>query len=619
MASQDPSDLLQAYLDGALAAPDEQALETRLKGDPLLADWLLLLATEEAVLREWAGTATVALRTTDAGDGLAGEYDLVDEAGPAPGSEAPATDAARRTLRRRLAIGGGVVAVLAVVAAIVLWPLGGWQYISPSPTGPAQDPIAVLEHVYGDVTLFSVYDEEFMGKSGQTLKPDEKIQTGASFGLATVRYPDGVCLELTTDTIIVLVSEGEGVVKHVELQKGFLMAEVPKQADGQPWVLTTPHAEITVLKARFSCLSTPQTTIVEVEEGRVEMVRLSGARPVSGEPAVKVEKGSYAVAGKEAEALAAHPLKPLQIDKPRKVLSDPAAPVLVVIYRPDGKALASGSWDGTVRIWGPRTGEETARPRDQKPPVRCLAFFPNNELLAIGGDRDVRIWDVPTEQEAPPLPGHQNDVNGLAIAPNGKWVATANVERSESSAIKILAWPVGGDVLELKEHSGTAPCLAFAPDSQKLAAGFQDGRVKIVEVPSRKKLAAFQAHAGSALAVQFSPQGDLLATAGQDMVAKLWKWKEAKPAQVFTGHAREVRALAFSPDGRFLATGATDGTARLWEVGTGQEVATFKHRGYAVTSVAFAPDGKTLATAGWNKTIKLWDVPELPPVEKPEP
>jgi WD40 repeat protein len=560
---------------------------------------------------------------------------------------APPADTARRTLRRRLAlVGGGLVAVILLAALVCLVePRAGRfiaQFFSSTPAGPTMEPVAELEDVYGEVFLSTAMDEEFQAKSGQVLRADEKIRTGAPLGLATVRYPDGTRLELTTDTALQLVSEEEPGSKHVSLQEGFVMVEVPKQAEGHPVILTTPHAEISVTAARFSCLSTPQTTTIEVDEGQVEVVRLSGGRPVTGEVAVKVEQGCYAVVGKEAAALASHPLKPVQLVQPKKVLStekDLAGPILAVAFAPNGKSLASGSWDGAVRLWGPLTGEMTACLRGQKSAVRCLAFFPESELLANAGDRVVRIWDLEREQELNQLPGQQFDINDMAVAPDGKWLATSNDVGEDLSLIKIWDMrrngpepPLGAEVQQIKENSAPAPCLAFAPDSKKLAAGLQDRPakledkevkqkdkwVKVWEVPSGKKLASFAAHAGGVLAVQFSPKGDLLATAGQDRLAKIWRWKDSHLEQVLAGHGREVRALAFSPDGRFLATGATDGTARLWEVSTGQEVATLRHRGYAVTSVAFAPDGQTLASAGWDKTVKLWDLTKLPPPAPPE-
>jgi len=615
MESPDLSDLLQAYLDGILSEADEQALEARIKADPLLADWLVLVATEESVLKEWAGTANVAQLTGEGPDGPDWQNDPANEPGPTPAPGPPPADVARRTLRRRLVLGGCVVAALMAAVALVYW-----QFFMPPPYPPPMDPIAVLVDVYGDVFYSTVWEERFDAKPGQrqTLSPDEKIQTGTPLGLATVLYPDGTRLELSTDTTINLVKDEEPSGKHISLQEGFVTAAVPKQADGLRLVLSTPHAEISTLAARFTCLSTDKLTTVEVEDGRVEIVRLSGGLPVSGEAAVTVENSSYAVARKEGEALAAHPLKPLQITEPVKVFTDDVGPIQALAYPPDGKVLAGGGWDGAVRMWGLLTGEETACLRGQKAPVQCLAFFPKSPLLAVGGERMVRIWDLEREQEILSLPGQQSEVTQLAISLDGKRLLTANLERSDGSVIKVWEWPLGGDVQVVREPAAIVRSVAFPPDSQHLATGFQDGRVKLLTLSTGKKLAGFQAHAGDVLAMQFSPKGELLATAGQDRLAKIWQWKEkVKVEQVFMGHAREVRALAFSPDGNYLATGATDGTARLWDISTGQEVATFKHRGYAVTAVAFAPDGKTLATAGWNKTIKLWDIPKLPAAAAP--
>jgi WD40 repeat protein len=625
MESHDPNDRLQDYLDGAVSGPDEHTLESRLKSDPLYADRLLLLATEDAILKDWSESATVAMRAVDSGampaDALLAPVGLTLAPEPVPLPTAPSP---RRKLWRRLKIAVACLTALAglgflghkleprAIPALI-------EFFWPSPGPPQGDPVAQLQDVFGDVTYFTRWEEDFKAKGVVALFADEKIQTAPLSGLATVRYPDGTTLQLAHDTTVQLVSEEEPGSKHLEFKEGFLTVEVPKQGNGQPLVLTTPHAEIRALAAHFTCLSTPQTVTVETEDGSVEMQRLVDGRPISGEAAVKVEGGFYAVAAKEAEALVAHRLVAQQVKEPRKVLTDPAGPVRALTYAPDGKMLASGSWDGAVKIWGPRTGAEVAMLPGQKLPVRCLAFFPK-DLLASGGERQVRIWEIDREQVDHILPGQENDVNELAVSPNGKWLATSNVAREDKAIVKIWEWPLG-QIHEIPRHAATAPCLAFSPDSKTLATGFQDGRILIWSVPSCKKLAGFKAHASDVLALRFNAKGDRLASAGRDRVAKTWRWKESKDEhvfnaeQVFTGHGSEVHGLAFSPDGLLLGTGATDGTARLWEIGSGREVATLLHRGYGVTSVAFAPDGKTFASAGWNKTIKLWDVPDRPPQE----
>jgi hypothetical protein len=624
MESPEPSERLQSYLDRRLSPDEEQALEERLKSDPLLADWLLLLATEEAVLKGWAGTANVA-RSGDLDEPWPLAPRHIPRASPNPPPPAPPKT---QSLRRRLLIAGGALILLVGLGAFGVWKSGLWDFLVPPPPAPYNMvPIALLEDVFGDVQVTNYPGEVYPARVDQNLSFYEKVTTGSPLGSATMRYPDDTVVELGPDSTIQLDDPKKFNGKHFWVETGYLRLDVLKQPPDQPFIVSTPLAEITVQAARFTCACTPQTTRVEVDDGHVEIVRLVNEKPVAGERPVRVERGQYAVSGKEAEALSAHKLRGLQLFKPRIVISNKTGPLMSVKYSYDGTALASGGWDGVVTIWGPRTGAKESPlklERKDPPPVRALAFFPDKDnRLAAGGDKEVHIWHLGREQQDPGLPAEPAAVDELAIAANGKHLATAVVVGEKNATIKLWPWPPAANPPEIREHSATPPPLAFSPDSLSLAGGLQDGRVKVWEVASRNKQAGFTAHDAAVLAIQFNPRGDLLATGGKDRDAKIWRWKDAKLEQTLTGHGRDVLSLAFRPDNKLLATGAADGTARLWEVGTGQLIATYKHGGYAVNSVCFSPDGKTLATAGWDVpvkdqtprpgAIKLWDVPEIPP------
>lgn len=621
MESQDPTDRLQDYLDGVVSGAEEHVLESRLKNDPLFAERLLQLATEEAVLKEWAGTAAVALRTTEDAGPLPENWNAAVP--DVPNMDAPrvADTKPRRKLGRRLTIAGVGLVGVALLGAIghlveprALPALK--ELFFPSPPPAQGDPIATLDNVFGDATYSTRWDEDFKARGGTALFAYEKIQTGPLSGLATIRYPDGTSLELSTDTTVQLLLDDEPNSKHIDLKEGFLTVDVPRPGDGRLLIVSTPHAEMRILTAHFTCSCTAQTTTVETEDGSVEMVRLLGGRPVAGQT-LKVEGGFYAVAAKDAEALVAHKVEALQIKQPRKVITDPAGPILALAYAPDGKWFASGGWDGTVNIWGPTTGESMGSLRGQKTPVRCLAFFPK-ELLASGGDRRVRIWEIDREQVFRII-DQESEVNELTVSPDGKWVATAMVPRENISVVKLWEWQNGlGEVRSMQRNAQTAPCLAFSPDSKMLATGYEDGRIVIWSVPECTKLTTFNAHASHILALRWSAKGDRLASAGRDRTVKVWRWNGGKGEQVFKqerdfkSHGSQVRGVVFSPDGELLATGATDGTARLWDIASGREIATFLHRGYGVTAVTFTPDGKQLVSAGWDKAIKFWDLPEKP-------
>src|SRR5205823_1573620 len=98
--------------------------------------------------------------------------------------------------------------------------------------------------------------------------------------------------------------------------------------------------------------------------------------------------------------------------------------VFSVAFSPDGKTLAAGSWDGTVRLWEVASGKELGQFEKQKAPVRSVAFSPDGKLLACGGEgAEVVLWDPATAKELRRLVGHKGPITFITFSPDGKLLA----------------------------------------------------------------------------------------------------------------------------------------------------------------------------------------------------
>jgi WD40 repeat protein len=313
-----------------------------------------------------------------------------------------------------------------------------------------------------------------------------------------------------------------------------------------------------------------------------------------------------------------------------------------VAFSPDGKTVASISQKG-LELWDVDTGKNlltvgslilTATSRVNSV-VECIAFSPDGKFLAGGSsDKTIRFWDMATRQELEPLAGHASGVAAVLFSPNGKTLASG----SRDGLIKI--WDIGSvpeakrttdpetlantDLL-LHGHSGRINAVAFSPDNKTVASGSCDRSIKLWNSATGKIIATFEGASGWIDSLAFSSDGRILASAEtwRDPTGtpanterrggpiRLWDVSTGRNTVTFDGpHDRSDSGfVAFSPAHNVLASvSATDhNSISLLDVASGKTTALAGHA-KKVNAVAFSRDGRSLASTSDDGTIRLWDV-----------
>lgn len=332
-------------------------------------------------------------------------------------------------------------------------------------------------------------------------------------------------------------------------------------------------------------------------------------------------------------------------------------------YSPNGRRLAIGRQDSTIRIWDVTEGREERPLTGTGTPFTLVFSLDGRRLVSAARGSTARIWDVATRQELLALKGPGGMVISAVFSPDGKWLALVR----QAGMVQVWDTAPRQEGVALRGHAHDINSVAFSPDGMTLATGSEDGTARLWDVGTRRSVRTlmgerFLVHAGAfsparerqynpVKTVGFSPDGKTLATASEkDKTIKLWDvstgrekptlvrhlgplttmafgpdWTTLaagdatgglKVLDIATGrkrwaakaYPRYVRSVAFSRDGKRLATGGLDGEVKVWEAASGRELlAPLKGHTSYVASVAFSPDGSRLATGSADNTVRLWD------------
>lgn len=346
-----------------------------------------------------------------------------------------------------------------------------------------------------------------------------------------------------------------------------------------------------------------------------------------------------------------------------------------LVFSSDSKHIASGSNDGTVRIWELDTEEPEARKtldaRRGAVNSVALAAYKNGYLLASCTERAIDVWDFGTGEHLQVMRSPCRILcGGIAASPNGDYLATGLYEgtvdlwhaprkRNDQepepagwveprSPIDMALSPdgrtlavaqVGEDILlwdiETNElvnprieigHTKKILSVSFSPKHRAmLLSSGADCSVRVCDVKTGMRLHKFLGHTDWVGFSTWSPNGDYVASASHDGTIRIWKVgdRDEQEPQILEQGDCVATGVSFSPDGKYIATCGTNGKVMVWasqkdESGWNLQHTLEGHRGY-VLSVLISPDSKQILSSGADKTIRIWDIDSGDNVNKDSP
>jgi WD40 repeat protein len=281
-----------------------------------------------------------------------------------------------------------------------------------------------------------------------------------------------------------------------------------------------------------------------------------------------------------------------------------------IVFSPDGRWLASGSYDQTAMLWDIKRLRPASLPlTGHAGTIFGVAFSHDGKTLATASyDQTIALWDSQTGKRlGDSLVGHGDRVFSVAFSPDGRTLASGDGEG------EVLLWDLSirnplTRVLRARGIKLTRVRILFFGRQGRVLVASDHDSVVLWDIPTGRPIGKILGDIERISALDIGPDGQLLAAAHGDGKILLWDLGKQKSVRSPVATSSRVDSLAFSPDGQILASGEMDGSVRLWNVATAQPFATLgKHHSMA-ESLAFSPDGKILASGDVHGEILLWDV-----------
>jgi WD40 repeat protein len=288
-----------------------------------------------------------------------------------------------------------------------------------------------------------------------------------------------------------------------------------------------------------------------------------------------------------------------QLDFGSTLLSGHSGPVRSLAWSPDGKQLASGSEDNTLKMWGGNS-KLFATVAGFSNGVYWLEWSPDSKLVAT---QDGRLWNFQGQLQtslAGSFGGWSPDGKTLVFL-KGKEVELKGLDGKLQSTLSIPAGFLGP--------------LAWTADSKMIATGGQNvdqagpSNIRLwLWKTDGTQLATISDYTRPIMSLDWSPDGKILAASGKgENQAFLWS-ADGKQITALPGNY-VIWSLEWSPNGQYLAAGCDDGKVRLFSP-DGHLITTLSGHTGAVWAVAWSSDGVTLASGSSDKTVRLWKITE---------
>ncbi|MBW4566957.1 MAG: AAA-like domain-containing protein [Tolypothrix carrinoi HA7290-LM1] len=350
------------------------------------------------------------------------------------------------------------------------------------------------------------------------------------------------------------------------------------------WYRNDPKLKAELMEAFNAAYWVRESNILQKHQGFVQKVRFSPDGKTIATASFDNTAKLWSADGRELLTLNGH-----------------TQAVVDVSFSPDGQTIATASRDGTVKFWNRQGKLLKTLNAHKNSVVWSVSFSPDGKKIATASeDNTVKLW-TSDGRLLKTLTDHKNEVYSVSFSPDGKTIATASADET------VKLWDIEGKLLHtFTGHKYWVSSALFSPDGQIIASASADKTVILWDVNKKTKLLTIIGHKKTVIDVVFSPNSQNIATASADKTVKVWQRRNGVLLQTLEGHQDEVSSVSFNPQGNILASASNDNTVKLWQVN--DWLTSFTGHDDSIYSVDISRKGNIIATASGDATVKLWNL-----------
>ncbi len=238
--------------------------------------------------------------------------------------------------------------------------------------------------------------------------------------------------------------------------------------------------------------------------------------------------------------------------------------------------------------------------------VLAMAASPWAPLLAVGGQKQVLLFNTDTGDFLGALPFEHGQINNLKFSRNSKLLLAAGGRGGASGKAVLFNVETCEKVTEVGIETDALMAADISPDQTMIAVGSPSKLIRVYATADGKVLHEIKKHTDWVTAVEFSPDGVLLATGDRNGGLFIWEANTGREFHALRNHTAMISDVSWRPDSNALASASEDGTIKLWEMENGGMIKNWPAHGGGAQAVKYAHDGR-LASTGRDKVTKVWD------------